>query len=135
VSADPRMETNSNFCHFILDPVNTDNEVFMAGCDSQITTIEVVPSGTKTNQVACENAAASGYGEVVKVIPSAASSLKPGQAARFTSEDSETPCTMVESNGRAYTSYNWQSIIRVEATNQRGFVKVFYRLLCQDGHL
>ena len=42
-SADPRMETNNNFCHFILDPVNTDNEIFVAGCDSAITTVEPVP--------------------------------------------------------------------------------------------
>jgi len=37
VSADPRMETNKNFCHFILDPTNTDNEVLAAGCNSTIT--------------------------------------------------------------------------------------------------
>jgi hypothetical protein len=133
VSADPRMETNNNFCHFILDPTNTDNEIFVAGCDSEITTVEAVPSASL--QIACENAVASGYGEATKVVPHTAISIPPGRTVRFTSADSVTPCTMVESNGRAYTSYNWKSTISVEATNRREFVRVRYSLFCQDGRL
>jgi hypothetical protein len=34
------METNNNFCHFILDPDNTDHEVFLAGCNAIITVAE-----------------------------------------------------------------------------------------------
>ena len=133
VSADPRMETNNNFCHFILDPVNTDNEIFVAGCDSEITTIEAVPSASL--QIKCENAVASGFGEVIKVVPQSAISIPPGRSVRFTSTDSATPCTMVESNGRAYTSYNWKSLISVESANRKGFVRVHYMLTCQDGQL
>ena len=131
VSADPRMETNNNFCHFILDPIYTDNEVFVAGCDSEITTIETVP--TVSIKISCENAVASGFGEAKKVVPQSAILLSPGQSVKFTSDDSDTPCTMVESNGRAYTSHNWQSTIQVEATNRKGFVRVHYMLFCKDG--
>jgi hypothetical protein len=134
VSADPRMQTNDNFCHFILDPVNTDNEVFVAGCNSEITTVETVPSADL--QIKCENAVASGFGEVTKVVPQSAILIPPGKTIRFTSDDSDTPCTMVESNGRAYTSHNWKSTISVESImNRRGFVRVHYMLICQDGQL
>jgi hypothetical protein len=54
VSADPRMEINDNFCHFILDPTNTDNEVFVANCRDEITTIVPTPTA-KENMVTCEN--------------------------------------------------------------------------------
>ena len=65
--------------------------------------------------------------------PQGAISLKPGETLRFTNENSETPCTMVESNGRAYTSSNWESIIKVDNGKPKGFVKVTYRLFCRDG--
>ncbi len=70
--ADPRMETNKNFCHFILDPGNTDNEVFFAGCNSIITTVEKVEAvgnaSTKTTE--CEDDyIASGYARRSKQMP------------------------------------------------------------------
>ena len=132
VFADPRMEINDNFCHFILDPANTDNEIFIANCRAEITTI-VPPPASKENQVSCENYITSGYGQVAKMIPQEAISLKPGETLRFTNENSEAPCTMVESNGRAYTSNKWESIIKVENGKPKGFVKVTYRLFCRDG--
>lgn len=132
-TADPRMETTGNFCHFILDPVNTDNEVFAAGCDSAIATVELPPPpGTA---VACENVVARGYGERVEVLPQAAVGLPAGTTLTLSSADSEVACTMVESNGRAYRSYNWRSMIRVEATRRPGLVRVRYSLLCLDGRL
>jgi hypothetical protein len=130
--ADPRMEINDNFCHFILNPLETDNEVFVANCRAEITTIVPLPA-TRENQVACENYVASGYGQVIKMLPQQAIALKPGETLRFTNADSETPCTMVESNGRAYTSRNWESIIKVESGKPKGFVRVTYRLFCRDG--
>lgn len=132
VSADPRMEINDNFCHFILDPTNTDNEVFVANCRAEITTL-VPLSAVRDSQVTCENYVASGYGQITKMIPQEAISLKPGETLRFTNENSDTPCTMVESNGRAYTSSNWESIIKVENGKPKGFVKVTYKLFCKDG--
>ena len=103
-SADPRMETNNNFCHFILDPNNTDNEVFVADCGAVITTVEKIAK-TGTVQIKCEanNRIASGYATVTNVVPQAASPIMPGTTVLFTNADSGTPCTMVESNGRAYT--------------------------------
>ena len=134
ISADPRMETNRNFCHFILDATNTDNEVFMAGCDSVITVEENVAeigAVQMSSSVLC-NYVASGYGKVEKVIPLAITPLPPGNTLTFTSDTSGTPCTMVESNGRAYKSYNWKSTIRVLRKNAN-YVTVQYELICQDG--
>lgn len=65
VTADPRMEINDNFCHFILDPNDTDNGIFVANCRAEITTIVPAPAA-KENQVSCENYIASGYGQVKK---------------------------------------------------------------------
>jgi hypothetical protein len=133
VSADPRMETNKNFCHFILDPDNTDNEIFMAGCDSVITVVEKAANATHA-QIQCnENAVASGYATVKKVVPLAAAPLPTGETSVLTSDMSDTPCTMVESNGRAYQSKKWQSTIKVDP-GKKGFVTVSFELFCQDGH-
>ena len=130
--ADPRMETNNNFCHFILDPENTDNEVFVAGCDSTIVTVELPPA-TNAASAECERYVARGYGEREVVLPQAVIRIPAGSSRTFTNEDSDTPCTMVESNGRSYSSYKWQSTISVEATALPGQVKVRYALLCVAG--
>jgi hypothetical protein len=131
-AADPRMETNRNFCHFIMDPANTDNEVFVAGCDSAITTVEVPPP-PDTMGISCENRVATGYGERTVVVPQASIGIRPGTVLSFTSADSDPACTMVESNGRAYRSHNWRSKIQVEATRRPGQVRVRHTLLCLDG--
>lgn len=133
-SADPRMETNKNFCHFILNPDNTDNEVFVAGCDSVITVVEKNVD-TATVQVKCEesNYVASGYGAVTKEMPPAAVPVPPGSTLTFTSDDSATPCTMVESNGRAYKSNKWWSTIKANRVKRNGLVTVQYEVFCQDG--
>jgi hypothetical protein len=133
-SADPRMETNNNFCHFILDPNNTDNEVFVADCGAVITTVEKIAKAG-TVQIKCEtnNRIASGYATVTKVVPQAVSPITPGTTVLFTNADSETPCTMVESNGRAYTSTKWQSTIRAGTSTRKGLVTLQYELFCQEG--
>jgi hypothetical protein len=133
-SADPRMETNKNFCHFILDPNNTDKEVFVADCGAVITTVEKIAK-TEMVRIQCEsnNRIANGYAIVTKVVPLAASPITPGTMILFTNADSETPCTMVESNGRAYTSTKWQSAIKAGSANKKGLVTVQYELFCQEG--
>ena len=131
-SADPRMETNDNFCHFILDPLYTDNEVFVAGCDSSIVTVEL-PRAAGAAGAECERYVARGYGEREALLPQAAIRIPAGSSRTFTNDDSDTPCTMVESNGRSYRSYKWQSTISVEATALAGQVKVRYALLCLGG--
>ena len=66
-SADPRMETNKNFCHFILDPLNTDNEVFAAGCDSVITVVEKTTNADNAlEQCEEDNYVANGHALVLK---------------------------------------------------------------------
>jgi len=133
-SADPRMETNDNFCHFILNAENTDNEIFLAGCDSVITVVEKVEA-TENATVKCEenNYMANGHATVTKFVPQAAAPIPPGTTLKFTSSDSETPCTMVESNGRQYRSHKWQSIVRVDRAYARNPVKVTYEIFCQEG--
>ena len=133
-SADPRMETNDNFCHFILNADNTDNEVFFAGCDSVITVVEKV-AGAEGVTAKCEesNYMASGYAAVTKTVPQAAAPIPPGTTRKFTSTDTDTPCTMVESNGRQYRSQKWQSIIKVDRAYARNPVKVTYEIFCQEG--
>ena len=133
-SADPRMETNKNFCHFILDPNNTDNEVFVAGCDSVITVVEKTAAAS-TVQARCEeeqNYIAKGYAIVIKEIPQTVAPVSPGTILTFTSDDSATPCTMVESNGRAYKSNKWQSTVKV-LEKRNGLLKVRFELVCQEG--
>jgi hypothetical protein len=133
-AADPRMETNKNFCHFILDPQNTDNEVFLADCGSVITTAEKTEQ-TGTAKIKCEesNRVATGYATVTRLIQQAASPISPGATVTFTSDDSDTPCTMVESNGRAYTSKKWQSTIRAGRASKKGVVTVQYEIFCEEG--
>ena len=133
-SADPRMETNNNFCHFILNADNTDNEVFLAGCNSIITVVEKVAAAANM-KINCteQNYVASGYATVTKEMPVAAAPLAPGTTLRFTSDDSVEPCTMVESNGRAYKSNKWKSSIKVGRANKNNIVTVHYELFCQDG--
>ena len=153
--ADPRMETNNNFCHFILEAANTDHELFLAGCDPTITVAIVTPTAGSP-QVQCddENRIASGYATATRVMTAAAAPLPAGQTLTLTSNDSDTPCTMVESNGRAYTSNSWQSVITVTAIaaatpntpTQRkkkstaavgdapAMVTVQYELTCTDGY-
>jgi hypothetical protein len=133
-SADPRMETNDNFCHFILDPNNTDKEVFVAGCDSVITVVEKVAITGKI-QAKCEenNKLASGYAIVTKEMLPAALPVAQGNTLTLTSDNSTTPCTMVESNGRAYTSNKWRSTIKANREKRNGFVTVQYEVFCQDG--
>jgi hypothetical protein len=132
-SADPRMETNDNFCHFILDPLYTDNEVFVAGCDSSIVTVEPPPAATTA--ILCEQAVAQGYGKREVVVPQSMLKVPVGSVLTLTSKDSQAACTMVESNGRAYRSYDWRSTISVKATAQPGQVLVRYVLLCLNGQI
>jgi hypothetical protein len=54
---------------------------------------------------------------------------------KFTSADCDTPCALVESNGRQYKSHKWESKIKVFKTPQQGMVKVVYDLICAEGQL
>lgn len=132
--ADPRMETNKNFCHFILNAGDTDNEVFLAGCASLISVVEKGPvTGTAT--VECEEGKymANGYASVTRTMLLAAAPIPAGTTLKFTSNDTDTPCTMVESNGRQYRSYKWHSVIKVDRGLTRNLVKVTYEIFCQEG--
>ena len=128
------METNKNFCHFILNAGDTDNEVFLAGCNSVITVVEkVAAAGSATVQCEENNYMANGYGTATKIVPQAAAPIPPGTTLKFTNTDTDTPCTMVESNGRQYRSTKWQSITRVSQAVRKNPVTVYYEIICQEG--
>ena len=119
--ADPRMETRDNFCHMILDPDNTDNEVFVAGCNSQI--------------VADGNGNATGYLKLTRWMPKEEAQAILGDNERrlsFTSGESGTACAMVDSNGTQYNSNDWESKIIVRRPWRR-INKVVYKLYCRNG--
>ncbi len=117
--ADPRMETNDNFCHFILDADNTDNEVFQAGCDSSI---------------AVEDEVATGQAYIKFRIDHRASPIPVGTELVLTNEDSNSPCNMVDSNNTQYASNRWESRIKVgKHVKHNGLVFITYRLVCYEG--
>jgi hypothetical protein len=143
-SADPRMEITDNFCHSILDPIDTDNEVFIAQCQAVITVgkktendngPQEIPETGETNEdkIYCDGYTAKGYFKVHRKISELAAPIPAGQKIIFTSDDSETACYMVESNGREYRSRDWVSSIRVSRPNKRGMVWVVYELICLNG--
>jgi len=146
-SADPRMEIRDNFCHCILDPIDTDNEVFIADCDPVIT-VEKDPEtlsltaeeniDTETSlqvEPTCEGYVATGYFKVTRKMRESAAPIPAGESRVFNGSDyPETRCVMVESNNdRTYKSNDWKSILRVKQPNQWGIVKVIYELTCYDG--
>ncbi len=125
--ADPRMETNDDFCHFIEDVGNTDNEAFLADCGSTI----VVDDDAGT---------ATGFAKLVRRLPRGMV-----ESVTFTNEDGGGACTMVESNGTEYASNQWISKIRVIRSwgrKNENFAKhpfwsrlvtVIFELHCLDG--
>lgn len=120
-SADPRMEINDNFCHMILDATNTDNEIFVAGCNAQI--------------VADGNGGATGYVMITRWMPREEAQAMLGeddQQLSFTSDGSDAPCRMVESNGTTYESNDWESRI-IFKRPWKEINKVVYYLYCRDG--
>ena len=139
-SADPRMEIRGDFCHCILDPIDTNNEVFIADCGSSITVQKNIETATNIEtemslegEPTCDGYSATGYAKVTRTVLEAAAPLPAGERIIITSDDSKTPCVMVESNGRAYKSHNWVSSIKVRKPNEYGMVKVVYELICYDG--
>lgn len=162
VGADPRMETNDNFCHFILDINNTDNEIFVAGCDSSITVLEdpaeagLTAGGREVAETGTDRTGyvASGYAKVVKKMPNEAAPLPPGEKLEFSSRDGvvspsdgasvlysveevvqpEVVCVMKESNDTEYKSRNWDSVVKVVRVNNR-IVKVIHELFCWEGRV
>jgi hypothetical protein len=126
-SADPRMEINDDFCHFILDPLDTDNEVFVADCGCKITVAENL-AGSGNQIIECGEYMASGYAKVKMRMPEAAAP----PPVSFTYADTGTPSNMVDSNGIQYESYNWKSTIQVRPLNRDGYVRVIYTLDCRS---
>jgi hypothetical protein len=114
--ADPRIEINDNFCHFILNPNNTDREIFVGGCDGRIFT-----NG---------NGVARGFIKIVQLLATQEANVMLGAENEyiFTNDDSDTPCTLVDSNGTEYVSDNWKSVIVYNPKTER----LVYKLICRQ---
>ena len=105
----------------ILDPNNTDNEIFVAGCNAQI--------------VADGAGKATGYIKIIRWMPKEEAQAILGDNERrlsFSSDDSDTACAMVDSNDNEYNSNDWESKIIVRRP-WRKLNKVVYKLYCRNG--
>lgn len=127
--ADPRMEINDNFCHFVHNNVDADDETFAAGCNATISV---------------QQGSANGYGKVVRLVPLGYLNFD----TPVIESDATAPqytCTMVESNGIAYTSNEWESTIKTRPSYRWQFdinrnkeriingYHVTYELICKNG--
>ena len=143
VNADPRMEVNDNFCHFMHDYINDDNETFVAGANPVIS-------------VAQDQTSANGYCLVKRKLLK--EQINHDYKVNLTSDNSDETCAMVESNGTQYNSDTWTSSITVTPIYKykrvyvkkgdddddddrkkvikkidTGYVNVVYELSCLDG--
>lgn len=150
--ADPRMETTDNFCHWIHNTINSDDETFVADCGSQISVLQEEGAGI-----------AQGFARVVRSevpvdfdeVTTALSIMeKPkdeeekGEAANvakkphplkqslvITSEDFPgQACVMVDSNETQYNSNQWVNTITLQLKHRWAEVGTLtYILRCIDG--
>lgn len=137
VSADPRMEINDNFCHAILDTDDTDNEVFVSECSPSlvVNTIEAADLMVEKDthmDTTCTYKKATGFASVIKIMPEATAPLPATTELIYTSGETTSKCTMVDSNGTKYKSVDWISRIKV-SEQKEGYVRVIYEVTCFDG--
>ncbi len=121
--ADYRMENNQDtkFTHFVFDDNDTDNEYF-SPTEPGITVIDGVASGYAHEVI-------RGAAKIKALIPEGGQIMGGGKRGFiFTSEDSDNTCTMVETNGTAYVSNDWESEIIVHNKN-----KATLTLTCRNG--
>jgi len=91
--ADQRMETVGGFCHFVINPNNADNEIFVSNCVSSI--------------VQDNNGNVDGYVSMRVNYPGV---LLPVGNLNLTGESTGINCVMVDSNGTTYVTQDWNSI-------------------------
>ena len=129
--ADPRMETTDNFCHFIHNNINADDESFVADCGSVISVND--PDGV-----------AQGFALVtIKNVPldfdeitAELSHKRRGRKIVITNEtfQGDLDCAMVDSNGTQYNSRNWVNTISFRKKSRHSRTGTLtYRLRCIDG--
>ena len=90
--ADQRMETVGGFCHFVINPDNEDNEIFVSNCVSSI-----VQNNNRT-----------GTGWVLKKVKYPGI-LLPVSNLMLTGAETGINCVMVDSNGTTYVTQDWIS--------------------------
>ena len=132
--ADPRMDTDEGYCHFVLNNANQagDNESFMSNAESAIAV-------DNNNTVANGYCTAEVKSAPAQVVPGALDAIQGGNVAgkvRLTNADFvDLPCAMVESNGTTYNAARWISLIRWERSSVRREreINVDYSLRCFRG--
>jgi hypothetical protein len=127
VWADPRMETTDNFCHFIHNTTNADDESFIADCGSQISVNDTTGVAQGYAYVV-RNHVPVGFDEVTTLFSQ-------GRKAEvvITSEDFQgLACALVDSNETQYNSTKWINRIFFKANRGRRFGTVVYQLHCID---
>lgn len=115
--ADLRMEVDGDFTHFVIDPDETDNEYYAGGSGPNIWT-----DGAGN---------ANGYSRVERQMPCGFVAFE-DNPWNLTYQNAELTCTMVESNGTAYTSDTW---VRNMSKGQEvgGLCAYEFELACFDG--
>jgi hypothetical protein len=131
VWADPRMETADNFCHFIHNNTNADDESFVADCGSQISVNDTTGVAQGFAYVVRDHVPV-GFDEVTTLFRRGRN--KSGVV--ITSEDyPDVACALVDSNGTQYNSNNWVNRISFKARRGRHVGTVVYQLHCIDARV
>lgn len=136
VNADQRFETAGGYSHFVVDPNNSDNEIYLSNCTSEI---ETLGGGARAKgYTICEVEGHEGvpWEQYTAPCENQYDCVLQGNQNTF-----GTTCNMVTSNYDAdndkwnqteYVSNNWYS--RYVATQQGyGKYKITYHLRCYAG--
>jgi hypothetical protein len=127
--ADQRMETVGGFCHFVVNPQNADNEIFVSNCVSSI----------------IQNNDGTGTGFVLKKVEYPGLLLPVGDL-RLTGAETGINCVMVDSNGTTYVTQDWTSLYKVIRRPNRPakyshktparppLFSITYELTCENGN-
>jgi hypothetical protein len=98
VSADQRIDTDENYCHFVtpegFENGNDDNEEFVQGCNGG--TIRQNQNGT-------------GNGSILIEVNRPTGSLAFVGDYEFNGADTGIDCVMVDSNGTTYVTQDWDA--------------------------
>lgn len=130
VWADPRMETADNFCHFIHNNTNSDDESFIADCGSQISVNDTTGVAQGYAYVVRDHVPV-GFDEVTTLL----SRGRKTEVVITSVDYPDVPCALVDSNGTQYSSTKWVNRIVFKAKSGKRFGTVVYQLHCIDGRV
>ena len=121
------METTDNFCHFIHNNTNADDESFIADCGSHISVNDTTGVAQGYAYVVRERLPV-GFDEMTTLLGKGNKT----QVVITSADYSDVPCALVDSNGTQYNSTTWVNRIFFKAKKGRHFGTVVYQLHCID---